>query len=244
MSNHNQIAAILGTEILRGVHPAGEKMPPEPELIRRFRVSRTVIREVMKTLAAKGLVVSKTRVGTRVRDAAQWNLFDADVLTWRVGVGLDPAFMRSLTEVRRALEPPAAALAAQRRSAADLALMRRHVSDMARPGHTRQSFARVDLSLHLAIGSASGNPLMRSMGGVIGAALLSSFTYSSPVDNARSHAVSIRSHASIVDAIEARDAGAAADAMLRVIDAGVRRIEAKRGARRGRRAGAPRRPIR
>ena len=232
MSNHNHIAAILGSEILRGIHPADENMPAEPDLIRRFRVSRTVIREVMKTLAAKGLVVSKTRIGTRVRDAAQWNLFDADVLTWRVSVGLDPAFMRSLTEVRRALEPPAAALAAQRRTTTDLARMRHHVSEMARPGHTRQSFAKVDLALHLAIGSASGNPLMRSMGGVIQAALLSSFTFSSPVDDARSHAVSIRSHASIVDAIEARDARAAAKAMLTVIDAGVRRIEAKRGTRR------------
>ena len=238
MSNHSQIAAILGAEILKGIHPGGENMPSEPQLIKRFRVSRTVIREVMKTLAAKGLVVSKTRVGTRVRDSVHWNLFDADVLSWRVGIGLDSEFVRSLTEVRRAVEPAAARLAAGRRTTADLARMRSHVSDMARPGHTRETFAQADLALHLAIGRASGNPLMRSLAGVIETALLTSFTYSSPIVHPRSHETSVRSHASIVDAIEARDGPAAAQAMLKVIDAGVRRIEAKRRSRRrtGRRA--------
>ena len=239
MSNHSQIAAMLGSEILQGIHPAGENMPAEPQLIKRFHVSRTVIREVMKTLAAKGFVVSKTRVGTRVKDPVHWNLFDADVLSWRVGLGLDAEFVRSLTEVRRAVEPAAAALAAERRTVADLADMRRHVGDMAKSGHTRKSFAAADLALHLAIGRASGNPLMRSLAGVIEAALLSSFTYSSPVDHPRSHELSVQSHASIVDAIEARDPPAAAEAMRRVIDAGVRRIEAKRRLRRRRRTTAP-----
>ncbi|HTX05032.1 MAG TPA: GntR family transcriptional regulator, partial [Steroidobacteraceae bacterium] len=95
-SSHDQIAAILGTELLKGTYPPGGNMPAEPELIERFQVSRTVMREVMKTLAAKGFVVSKTRVGTRVRDPVYWNYFDADVLAWRVRLGLDDEFMRSL----------------------------------------------------------------------------------------------------------------------------------------------------
>ena len=82
LSSHDQIAAILGTEILRGIHHPGDNMPAEPDLIARFQVSRTVMREVMKTLAAKGLVVSKTRIGTRVRDPVHWNFFDADVLSY------------------------------------------------------------------------------------------------------------------------------------------------------------------
>jgi len=227
MSNHNRIATILGTEILKGRHRPESNLPSEPELIARFKVSRTVMREVIKTLAAKGFVVSKTRIGTRVRDPLHWNMFDADVLAWRSGVGLDADFVRSLTEIRRALEPAAAALAAQRRTTADLAELRRHVSDMARAGHTRKSFAAVDLALHLAIGVASGNPLMRSMGSVIEAALLTSFTSSSPVDNPRDHEKSVQSHSAIVDAIEQRDTAAAAAATLEVIDAGVRRIAAK-----------------
>jgi DNA-binding FadR family transcriptional regulator len=174
-------------------------------------------------------------VGTRVRDPVHWNFFDADVLAWRVRIGLDDEFMRSLTEIRRALEPAAAALAAQRRTNADLARLRRHVSEMARSGHTRRSFAETDLAFHLAIGVASGNPLMRSVASVIEAALVASFSYSSPVDDAENQDVTVQSHAAIVNAIEARDAQAAADAMLEVIDVGVRRIDAtkkKRGSKR------------
>jgi DNA-binding FadR family transcriptional regulator len=235
MSNHNHIAAVLASEILKGKHAPGANMPPEPDLIKRFRVSRTVMREVTKTLAAKGFVVSKTRIGTRVRDPVHWNFFDADVLAWRVRNGLDAEFSRSLIEIRLALEPAAAALAARRRSIADIASLRRCVSEMARPGHTRKSFAEGDLAFHLAIGVASANPLMRSMASVIEAALLSSFTYSSPVDNPRTQEKSVQGHAAIVDAIEARNAAAAAQAMRAVIDAGVRRIEATRKKQRTRR---------
>lgn len=228
MSSHDQIAAILGTEILRGIHPAGSNMPPEPDLIERFQVSRTVMREVMKTLAAKGFVVSKTRIGTRVRDPVHWNFWDADVLAWRVRIGLDDDFMRSLTEVRRALEPAAAALAAERRTSADVARLRTVISQMARPGHTRQTFAESDLDFHLAVGAASGNPLMRSMASVIEAALVASFSHSSPVDDPSDHEVTVNAHAAIVDAIEARETQAAAEAMLKVIDIGVRRIDTTR----------------
>ena len=232
MSNHDRIAAALGAEILTGIHAPGANLPSEPDLIHRFQVSRTLMREVMKTLAAKGFVVSKTRVGTRVRDPVHWAMFDADVLAWRVSVGLDADFVRSLTEIRRAMEPAAAALAARRRTATDVAALRHHVAAMARAGHTRESFAQVDLALHMAIGVASGNPLMRSMGSVIEAALVRSFTSSSPIDSARDQAASVRSHAAIVDAIEARSGARAARATLRVIDAGVRRIEAKHRKRR------------
>jgi DNA-binding FadR family transcriptional regulator len=101
--------------------------------------------------------------------------------------------------------------------------------------HSRQSFSEVDLEFHLAIGTASGNPLMRSIANVIEAALVASFFVSSPVDDASDHEVTSNSHAAIVDAIEARDEAAAAAAMLKVIDIGVRRIETtkrKRGQKR------------
>jgi DNA-binding FadR family transcriptional regulator len=229
VSSHDQVAAILGTEILKGVHPAGSNMPGEPELMERFHVSRTVLREAMKTLAAKGFVVSKTRVGTRVRDPIHWNFFDADVLAWRVRIGLDDEFMASLTEVRRALEPAAAALAARRRTDADIVRLREHVLQMGQAGHTRQSFAEADLDFHLAIGAASGNPLMRSVASVIEAALVASFVHSSPVDDADDHERTVNAHAAVVDAIESRDQSAAAQAMREVIDSGVERIRSIKG---------------
>jgi DNA-binding FadR family transcriptional regulator len=228
LSSHDQVAAILATEILKGLHPPGSNMPAEPELMERFRVSRTVLREVMKTLAAKGFVVSKTRVGTRVRDPIHWNFFDADVLAWRVRIGLDDDFLNSLTEVRRALEPAAAALAARQRSDADIVRLREYVKAMGRAGHTRQSFAESDLDFHLAIGAACGNPLMRSVASVIEAALVASFMHSSPVDDADDHERTVNAHAAIVDAIESRDERQAAETMLQVIDIGVQRIGSMR----------------
>jgi DNA-binding FadR family transcriptional regulator len=235
MSSHDQIAALLGTEILKGIHPPGANMPPEADLIRRFQISRTVLREVMKTLTAKGFVASKTRIGTRVLDPSNWNYFDADVLAWRVRMGLDDEFRLSLTEIRRAIEPVAAGLAARRRTSADIVALRGHVALMGRSGHTRQSFAEADLEFHLTIGAASGNPLMRSVAGVIEAALVASFSQSSPVDDANDHEHTVNTHAAVVDAVEARDEQAAATAMLEAIDIGYRRINdstRKRGQRR------------
>jgi DNA-binding FadR family transcriptional regulator len=232
-SSHDQIAATLGTELLKGVHAPGANMPAEAELIERFRISRTVMREVMKTLAAKGFVISKTKVGTRVRDPVHWNYFDADVLAWRVRLGLDDEFMKSLTEVRRALEPAAAALAARRRSPTDIAHLRECVRRMARIDHTRQSFAEADLDFHLAIGSASGNPLMRSLASVIETALVASFAHSSPVDDAQDHEATVNGHAAIVDAIESGEEQAAFEAILNVIDIGVNRIDVSRRKQRG-----------
>ncbi|HEV2271359.1 MAG TPA: FadR/GntR family transcriptional regulator [Steroidobacteraceae bacterium] len=232
-SSHDQIAAILGTELLKGVYAPGSNMPAEPELIERFQISRTVMREVMKTLAAKGFVVSKTKVGTRVREPVYWNYFDADVLAWRVRLGLDDEFMKSLTEVRRALEPAAAALAAQRRSPTDIGQLRECVRQMARTDHTRQSFAEADLDFHLAIGNASGNPLMRSMASVIETALVASFAHSSPVDDPQDHEATVNGHAAIVDAIESGEEQAAAAAILRVINIGVNRIDVTRKKQRG-----------
>jgi DNA-binding FadR family transcriptional regulator len=224
MSSHDQIAAMLGTEILQGIHRPGVNMPPEAELIERFQVSRTVLREVMKTLTAKGFVAAKTRVGTRVLDPVNWNYFDADVLAWRVRMGLDDEFRLALTEVRRAIEPVAAGLAARRRTSADIVALRGHVALMGKSGHTRQSFAEADLAFHLTIGAACGNPLIRSVAGVIEAALVASFSQSSPVDDSSDHENTVNTHAAIVDAIEARNEQAAATAMLDAIDIGYRRI--------------------
>jgi len=232
-SSHDQVATALGTEILQGVHRPGTRIPSESDLIERFKVSRTVMREVMKTLSGKGLVVSKSRVGTRVRDPTSWNFFDADVLAWRARAGIDETFLESLREVRYALEPAAAALVAQRRTATDILRLREHVRQMGRSGHTRQSFAEADLKFHLAIGAISGNPLMRSVANVIQTALAASCSVSSAVDDPSDHEINVNSHAAIVDAIEARDQVAAARGMLRVIDIGVRRIaRKKRGQRR------------
>jgi len=233
LSSHDQIARVLGSEILTGVHPSGANMPPEPELLARFQISRTVLREVMKTLAAKGMVVSKTRVGTRVLDPVNWNFFDAEVLSWKVALGMDPEFRRNLVEIRRAVEPRAAALAAGRATSEDIDELRRCIALMRADGHSRRSFAEADLEFHLAVGAASKNPLMRSMAAVIEAALLASFSLSSPADREDLQASTVDAHEKIVDAIAERSPASALEAMLGVIDVGYERIESELGAGEG-----------
>lgn len=217
LSSHDQVARALGAEIISGLYPPGSKIPNEAEILQRFGISRTVLREVLKTLTAKGLIVSKTRVGTKVLEPTSWNLFDADVLSWKMSQGMDEAFHGDLTEIRLAIEPRAAALAAKRRDPAAIAELRAAIAAMDRATQTRREFAEADLAFHQAIGAASGNVLMRSISAVIETALVASFTMSSPIDDPDLHTHNVRSHEKIVDAIEAGDEVAAADAMRAVI---------------------------
>lgn len=228
VSSHDQIVRSLGQEILSGHIPPGEKIPNEAELLARFGVSRTALREALKTLSAKGFLVVKTRVGTKVADPMRWNFFDTEVLTWQVANGMDMRFRRHLAEVRRALEPAAASLAAQHRTGEDLAGMRDAIEGMRRERHSEYAFARADLELHLRIAVASRNPMMRSLASVIETALLEAFTLSPPTRSEALHHDTVELHERIVDAIEASDAVAAAAAMLAVIEAGYQRVEAEK----------------
>jgi DNA-binding FadR family transcriptional regulator len=229
-SSHDTIARIIGKEILGGAYAPGANLPPEAALMARFKVSRTVLREVMKTLSAKGLVVLKTRIGTRVLNSSSWNFFDAELLAWRVEIGLDDDFRRSLVEIRLAVEPQAAALAAARRSDADIAQLRACVKRMAESRGDREKFAEADLDFHATIGVASGNLMMRSLAAVIEAALFVSFTQNTPVNDPKDLARTSGAHGAIVDAIEARDLDAARAAMVAVIDIGQARIDAAKAA--------------
>lgn len=222
-AGHDEIAATLGSEILSGVRPPGSRLPSADELFERFGASRMLLREVTKTLAAKGMIAAKTRVGTQVLPPEHWNWFDPDVLTWRVRLGLDQAFLQHLAQMRRAVEPEAAALAARYRTVAGLAEMRSALAAMTKAGTDRRAFAQADLDLHIAVATASGNPLFRSFASVVETALGAYFSLSTPIEPAGLTAIVAR-HAEIVDAIEAGDAEAAAGKMLAVIDQGAARV--------------------
>jgi DNA-binding FadR family transcriptional regulator len=219
---HATLAATLGAEILSGRRKPGERIPSVEEMNTRFGVSRVVVREVVKTLTAKGLVVSKTKIGTIVREAAAWNWLDAEVLEWRVRAGLDNDFLEQITAVRQAIEPEGAALAARNRSKDDIAALRRCLQAMRAAEGDITRFSEADLAYHLAIGAASGNPLVRSFGAVIKVALkgFMAMSNASVKQAEKGHAGSTDRHAAILAAIEARDEGRARAAMLRVIEGG------------------------
>lgn len=224
---HNEIAAVLGSEILSGARPAGSRMPSAEELFERFGVSRVVMREVTKTLAAKGMIAAKSRVGTMVLPQEYWNWFDHDVLAWRVRLGFDEDFLMHLVQMRHAVEPATAALAAEVRTAADVSEMREALAAMTRAGSDHRGFAQADLDFHIAVAAASGNPLFRAFAAVVETALDAYFTLSTPMtDDAMVEVVT--HHAKIADAIERQDRDAAARAMAAVIDDGLGRIRASR----------------
>jgi DNA-binding FadR family transcriptional regulator len=151
-------------------------------------------------------------------------MFDADVLAWHLDAGIDRRFLNDLAEIRLAVEPRAAALAAGRRSEADIAELRRSMARMRAEASDSVGFADGDLALHLAVANASGNLFMRSIGNVIEAALRASFLLSAPVETQDRETV-LSWHQRIVDAIESGDAEAATAAMIEVIHNGLRRHE-------------------
>ena len=221
-SNHAEVARNIGIDIISGRYAEGVKLPGDAELTSLFGVSRPVLRESVKTLGAKGLLSTKVRVGTVVRERAAWNMFDADVLAWHLDAGIDRRFLRDLADIRLAVEPRAAALAAERRSDADIAHLYRSIASMRREPSDSTGFADADLSLHIAVANASGNPFMRSIGGVIEAALRASFLLSAPVEE-HDREIVLLSHQHIIEAVERKDSEAAAAAMTEVILNGLRR---------------------
>lgn len=221
-SNHAEVARSIGIDIIAGRYAEGTRLPGDAELIAMFGVSRPVLRESVKTLVAKGLLSTKARVGTVVRERGAWNMFDADVLAWHLDAGIDKRFLGDLAEIRLAVEPRAAALAAARRSEADIAELQRSMDLMSREASDSVGFADADLALHIAVANASGNPFMRSIGSVIEAALRASFLLSAPVEPQDRETVLLW-HQRIVDAITAGDAEAASAAMIEVIHNGTHR---------------------
>ena len=154
-------------------------------------------------MAAKGLVASKTKVGTWVMPERAWNMFDAELLEWRTRLGMDQRFIASLFEVRRALEPEAAALAAKRRSKPQVEQLREIVDRMASCSD-RTSYIKLDLDFHLTITEASGNPFLQSLGGLIEAALAAAFARSTPIRDPEQLRYSAAQHRAIFAAIEFR----------------------------------------
>jgi len=228
-SAHDLVAHGIGQNIMRGRFPVGSILPGDAELMELFGVSRTALREALKTLAAKGLIESKTKVGTRVLDRNNWNMFDADILDWHLEMGVDAQFLGWLFEIRQTLEPFACATAALRRSPKQLENMRGALQAMYGCATNRQGFTKADLAFHQAILEASGNPFLQSIGSVIGAALATSFTISSPVSSDDSFVNVMQQHQAVFDAIERQEPRTASEAMTALIVQAAERVRIKHG---------------
>jgi DNA-binding FadR family transcriptional regulator len=220
-----RVTSEIGLRIVGGIYAEGATLPGDAELMGMFKVSRTVLREAMRTLSGKGLLMAKSRIGTRVRPRGDWQLFDSDVLMWHAEIGFSDEFLDALGEMRLMVEPEAAALAAARRRPAQVAALHAWVDRMA-AGRSRRDFVDADLNLHIAIARLAGNPFLPALSSLIEVALAAALTKSSPVDEPGGTENSAAQHRAIVAAIEAGDAAAARAAMRVVIGEGVRRAAA------------------
>jgi DNA-binding FadR family transcriptional regulator len=175
-SNANDfLAAALGGEIIAGIYPPGSRLPGEAVLLERFKVSRPTLREAFRVLAAKGLIVSRQKVGTSVRPKSDWNMLDPDFLAWHLRAALNEGFVNDLFQLRQMVEPQAAYLAALSRDPAALARIGAAYADMVDSKDAADEVTAADLRFHRAILDATGNLFVSALGGLIDTALVGTF---------------------------------------------------------------------
>jgi DNA-binding FadR family transcriptional regulator len=220
----------LGESIVSGVYPPSSTMPPEPTLGEALGVSRTVVREAIKSLVAKGLVSTGPKVGTRVLPSDRWNWFDPDVVLWQGKAGLTREFLRDLQEIRRVIEPAAASLAAARATSDDIDGIEAAYRGMQSAIEQGGDYVSHDLAFHQGLLRASRNRMVAQMGTAFGALLRTSFELSTT--KPQGPAQSLPLHRAVLDAVIARKPQKAARASLVLIDGAAEDIEAVLASRR------------
>lgn len=221
---HGHTVDHLGEAIVSGRYPAGSAMPPEPRLCEELGVSRTVVRESVKSLVAKGLVSTGPKVGTRVLAEDKWNWFDPDVIVWKSKAGLTREFLRDLQDLRRVLEPAAVRMAAERASAAEIAEIEAAFQAMQQAAVDGVGdYVACDLRFHQGLLRASHNRMIVQMNKVLGALLRTSFEIStSRKDGPRS---SLPLHRAVLNAVVGRHPAKAEKATLVLIESADKDIE-------------------
>ena len=220
---HSRTLDSLGEAIVAGRYPPGSVVPPEPTLCEEFGVSRTVVREAIKSLVAKGLVRTGPKVGTKVQPAERWNWFDAEVVAWQARTGLTREFLRDLQELRLLVEPAAARLAAERASAQDIADIQAAYEGMRLAITQGGDYVAHDLAFHQGLLRAGGNRMLVQMGQALSALLRTSFELSSARPEAP--AQSLPRHKAVLDAVIAKAPLKAERAVLKLIESAQADIE-------------------
>jgi DNA-binding FadR family transcriptional regulator len=154
-----QVAVQIEQRILDGELRSGDRLPTERELAEQFQVSRTAVREALKTLAQKGLVDMRPGRGTMVIDGANAALQDSIGLAMRLKLG-EVGGSNNLVEVREILEVEIAGLAASRATEKEIAAMREAVQKMDASLHNADAFIAADNRFHEALAEATQNALI------------------------------------------------------------------------------------
>jgi DNA-binding FadR family transcriptional regulator len=234
--SHRRVVDAIAGWIVGGTYPPGSSVPTEPDICALLSCSRTTVREAVKALIAKGLLTTGPRVGTRVLTPDRWNLFDPDVIGWRLLAGVDRTFIRDVVELRLALEPNAGALAAERAEDADIAALdaalvlmqvatRKGTSDL-------DGWLAGDFAFHRAVLAATHNQFFRGVTPLIEAILQVSFRFS--ITSAAVMRGSLPLHRGVRDAIADHDAAQAKARLQALIESARSDIDAAHSPKRSR----------
>jgi DNA-binding FadR family transcriptional regulator len=203
----------LGQAIVTGAYD-GRRFPTEAELADEHRVSRSVTREAVKMLTAKGLLTARPRKGTTVQPPSSWNLFDADVLRWLLEREFSLELLRQFSELRIAIEPEAAALAARKADPEAIAAIEAGYARMEAAESGADDALESDIAFHIAILEACGNPFYRQFRDVVETALRTSIRFT---NRFKGRTASLPAHFAVLAAIRAKDAEGARAAMAAII---------------------------
>jgi DNA-binding FadR family transcriptional regulator len=213
---HGQLVQQLGQMIVSGDLGADRPLVPE-EIGQRFEVSRTVVRESLRVLEAKGLVSARPNVGTRVRPVSDWNLLDPDVIEWRAFGPQRDDQRRELGELRWIIEPLAARLAAgsgreevQQRLADMADIMGQSLAQ-----GDALTFSRADIEFHGLLLQAGGNRMLEHLAGIVASALHVSGAALAGCD--RPTEACLGHHRRIVESVGAGDGSGAENAMRQLL---------------------------
>jgi len=207
---HGGVLTALGEGIVSGRYAAGQVLTLDG-VSATYRVSRSVAREAIRVLESMGMVAPRRRVGITIQPAGNWNVFDPRVIRWRLGAGDRAAQLVSLAELRRGVEPAAAALAARRADAHQCRVLAGAASDMVVHGRSGDlgAYLLADKLFHRTLLDASGNEMFRALYEGVAEVL----TGRTPDPAA------IELHDEVARAIRLRDEAAAERAMRAIIDA-------------------------
>lgn len=208
---HGSIARAIGIEIVSGKRAPGTMLDGEIEASEALGISRTAYREAIRILAAKGLIESRPKAGTRVTPRARWNMLDPDVLAWMFEGDPGRDFITALFELRGIVEPAACALAATRRTEDDLAVMDEALAEMGKRTLKTAEGRAADQRFHTAILAAARNEPLVSLASTVGAAIGWTTRFKQRV-KARPRDP-MPDHKAVLEAIRAGDADAARAAM-------------------------------
>lgn len=210
---HGEVVEMLGRRIVSGEFADGETLDV-PALEQRLDISRSVLREALRVLKAKGLVDARPKRGTFVQSRTEWRLLDPDVVRWQFEGRADRQFLDDLAEMRGIIEPASARLAALRRTDDDLAAMAVAIDRMAAAARGEGDPVAADVAFHRALLVATHNELLLRMEVVLETSLgvRDRLVHGAVPDDDPTPA-----HAAVLTAIRDRDpesAGAAASALL------------------------------